>query len=201
MMGMALARCYFWLIWNLKLYPLWSRLYRILFNRKYNGVLLKSGLTPWMAQASLTCLKWSKDGPRELWDAVSDPRWVQYCLYQVALGKEQPIGALDCDDFAAWAATVISPDYHPRCLCVMWMDGGWKLKGHTVCKWFNDDNGTWNHVGNWGLRGPYHTLTGLVVGILNEVGCNLDDFVGCVSFTPDLKTHRFLSISFTEGSR
>ena len=134
----------------------WSKLYRLLFNRKYRKIKLDENLTYVEASKILEKLKWTPDKKMQLWDVVSSPEWVQYCLSEVENTKIQPAGPLDCDEYACWATNCIDPKFDPRIFCFAWQEDG-KLSGHAMC-WIQSEDGRHYHIGNWGLYGPYNSI-------------------------------------------
>lgn len=164
---------------------LWSRLYRKLTKlKRYKGIAtLPSGLTPSEAQQELDHLKWQKDGFRQLWDVVAPVHWVQHCINTVKGGEPQPEGPLDCDEFAAWACSVIDSKYSPHILVFSWINEENKPKGHAVCLYhkFSDEDGTrkYGHVGNWGHYGARMDLDELVsasIGKHELIGWGVFDY-------------------------
>jgi len=102
-------------------------------------------------------LTWRADGVKELFDAVGSPMFVQHCLNHVELDEEQPVGALDCDDFSIWCVNVLNKKYKPRFLTVSWFHG-WSTAGHAVCLYEDIVDKKNYHMGNWGIRGPFEDL-------------------------------------------
>jgi len=172
----------YWLAFRLRIYLLWSKVYRWLYHRKYRTLQFPVSLTPEQATEEMKHLVWRKDGFKELWDAIGSPHWVQHTLAQIECGG-QPPGAMDCDEFAVWAATVIAPNYQPVVLNVMWRDEK-GTRGHNVCLYHS--SGFLYHTGNWGKLGPYGTLQNLVEILFNLVQ-GQGYVVGWALYSPDLK--------------
>lgn len=154
----------------LRVYPAWAKVYRWLRQRKFKTVKMPRDLSPADAQKRMNKLKWRKDTWREAWDAVGAPQWVQHCLNQLEMGNGQPEGALDCDDFSAWACQVVAPEFEPYFFGQGWApieDGevGFKSTGHAVCVVKMPDSGKLWHCGNWGLVGPFDTLRDVGINI------------------------------------
>jgi hypothetical protein len=147
-----------------RVYPGWARLYRFLRQRKYVTTDLPVGLSPQQAQEEMDSLEWQKDTWREAWDSVGSPQWVQHCINEIAYGREQPKGALDCDDFSSWAVNVIDGSWQPLFFGQGWAPrdergrAGFKVTGHAVCVVEDPTSGELWHCGNWGLIGPFQTL-------------------------------------------
>jgi hypothetical protein len=165
--------------WKCRLYLVWSRFYRWLYHRGYrNTVSLMTGIEPSRALELMAKLKWTKDTPKELWDAVGSPYWVQHCIDEVLAGNQQPEGALDCDEFSGWAATCINPAHNALVLNVFWKneDG---FSGHHVCM-FKDISGYY-HTGNWGQSGPFPSQGTVIEDIIKRKKAKL---VGWAIFEP-----------------
>jgi hypothetical protein len=125
-------------------YRRWSRLYRWLWERKYNLVPLKSFTTFLDLARYLRTMVWVADGPLQLWDAISTPQAVQW---RVDNREKKDVG--DCDEFAIYISNVISTamaqgkfaDPHLVEVCfltVTWMvPSTGETGGHNVCglKW------------------------------------------------------------------
>lgn len=136
----------------------WSQGYRKLYHDMYDNVVVQKGLTLTDVESSMGVLHWTPDGLKELWDACGSPKRVQYMLNQIASGKPQPLGALDCDDFSIWAAHAIDRNFYPRILCFAWVEKETcNIKGHTVCL-LRQEDGRMFHVGNWGTSKPFQNL-------------------------------------------
>jgi len=159
---------------------MWSKVYRFFYHRKYRKIALPQGLHIDSAQAHMNKLTWSKDTWRELGDSVGDPRWVQYCLNQITSTGKQPNGALDCDDFACWAANVIHPGWNPKILSFSWMKDG-KLAGHAVCACGGGLGQSLYYIGNWGKIGVFPNIRGICIDMMSRakadvaIGWNLRD--------------------------
>jgi len=156
--------------------------------RKYKDVKLLSGITPRAAQDKMDKITWKKDTWREAWDSVGAPQWVQHCLNEIEEGKTQPEGALDCDDFACWAAKVIDAEYEPYFFGQGWapiVDGvvGFKTTGHAICVVKSPVEGELWHCGNWGLIGPFSTLRDVSVQLFGNQGVPI---AWCL-YTADMK--------------
>jgi len=124
------------------LYSPVSKLYRLIFERKYKN--LPSDI-PWVASRVLrffeTCT-WKQDPMGGLIDVISKPEK----FYATKTG--------DCDDFAAFACRVLCwPSF---IISVTWFDpkAKWfkKFQGHNVCAYYYKER--WWHISNWGRMGP-----------------------------------------------
>lgn len=146
----------------------WSHIYRKLYHTPYDGVFLDKGLSLTEIQSSMATLNWSPDSAKELWDACGSPKRVQYVLNEISLGKNQPLGALDCDDFSIWAAHTIDRNFYPRIFCFAWVEKDTcRIKAHTVCLLHQKD-GRIFHVGNWGTSKPFRNLREVCQDIMNK---------------------------------
>jgi hypothetical protein len=166
----------FWWKW-------WSKLYRWLHHRKFYYIPLEENLKPAQVQNKLHLVKWTKDGPKELWDSCGSPHWVQNVIDEVHAGQPQPKGALDCDDFAMWAVHSVGKKYNPRIFSFTWIGttldpyGGEKKKiqGHAMClitekNRIRDPKARLYHIGNWGKSQYRFSLKGLSTDILKNTG-------------------------------
>jgi len=164
----------------------WSRVYRFLFNRKYNDVIVPRNLSYIRADEEMRKLKWSADKLLQLWDVVGSPRWVQHCMNRINEGHPQPKGALDCDEYSCWAAHAIHPKYMPLIFCFCWYDTrDDKIHGHAMC-WVKNKDGKYFHLGNWGMRGPYTNLNDACLEIMNYCGAGSKP-IGWALLDKDLK--------------
>jgi hypothetical protein len=146
----------------------WSYGYRKLYHEMYKNLQIDKGLTLTGIQSRIDTLHWTPDGFKELWDACGSPKRVQYILDQIALGKPQPMGALDCDDFSIWAAHAIDRNFYPRILCFAWVEKETcSIKGHTVCL-LRQEDGRVFHIGNWGTSTPFKNLREVCLNMMNK---------------------------------
>lgn len=178
-MSKFFVRIGYFFAWKCRLYLLWSKFYRWLYHREYkNKTTLMKGIDPQAAVLLMAKLKWTKDTPKELWDAVGSPYWVQYCIDQISDDKPQPEGALDCDEFSSWAASCLNPNLYPVVLNVFWKnkDG---FSGHHVCMFRNESG--YYHTGNWGQSGPFPSEGTVIENIIKRKEAEL---VGWAIFEP-----------------
>jgi len=166
------------------IYMWWSKRYRRLYQSRYTVPL--PGINPIdIVLSKLKLLKWTRDGPRELWDAVGSPHWVQHCINHRLAGHKQPEGALDCEDFAVYAAAVLPPSYDPVVLGAYWYgEEGWK--GHGVCLYHLDD-GAYYYIGNWGNLGPFLGPLEVLRDLLSRPAGE-KALIGWARYTTDLRT-------------
>lgn len=162
----------------------WSKVYRHMQTRRLKAhVALPSMQTPIQVLGEMKKLTWTADGPKELWDACGSPLWPQRCLDVISRGGEQPEGALDCDDFSAWAAAVVDPKYRPKLISFVWVNKVGKISGHVMC--LCQEGGKLFHIGNWGKCGPYPNLRALCEDILSREKAQAG--IGWCVLSPDLK--------------
>ena len=148
----------FWLLMKTRLYFVWSRIYRALFEGKRAPVREFKTLTDLVLY--VRGFKWRADSWRQLFDAVGHPEHVEW------LAQNDPdkfIG--DCDEFAVYQAHVISTQpsvaesWHIKkaeVMSVTWYKFGGEAEtgnpmgygGHNVCliqleegKWCYQDYG------------------------------------------------------------
>lgn len=145
----------------------WSAIYRFFYHRKYRKVPLSQDLSAMAASQLMRRLKWTKDGAKELGDAVSSPHWVQHVVNQVAIQRPQPKGPLDCDDFAIWAAHVMREEYNAKIFTFAWLGEDDKIHGHAVCL-CNYGKASMFHVGNWGQIMGLRTLEDVCTDMLRR---------------------------------
>lgn len=132
----------------------WSKIYRLIQDRQYAYVALFSALSPAEAQSYMRTLPWVSDGWRELFDACGSPRKFQYALNMRVHSQVLVDMARDCDDYSAWAASVVAPAYNPRIVTVCYAtDGSLAPNGHVVCA--VDEGDATLHIGNWGRSSMY----------------------------------------------
>jgi len=164
---MRLQRWAYRLFWKSGWYLRWSKLYRELWQRGYANPV-ERGLSPDLVMPRMRLLTWTADGPRELWDAIGSPEWVQRCIDVRVCGLPQPAGALDCDEFACWASLALDDAYRPYVLNVNWrVRGSGRFLGHHVCV-YQDKLGRLFHMGNWGVRGDFITEECIVRDIIAD---------------------------------
>lgn len=182
-MRLKLYKLVYRLIFWSGIYMWWSKRYRNLYHSKFKTPLPGINNVDTVL-SKLALLKWTRDGFRELWDAVGSPHWVQYCINHIISGHGQPKGALDCDEFAVYASAILPPSYDPIVLSVGWYGNkGWK--GHNVCLYRLDD-GTYYYIGNWGNLGPFENPAAVVKDIIRRpTGENT--LIGWARYTADLK--------------
>ena len=133
--------------------------------------------------ARMRLLTWTADGPRELWDACGSPLWPQHCINEIIDKKPQPEGALDCDDFSAWAAEVIEPRYRPKLLSFVWLNNDNKVVGHVMC--LCQHEGKLFHIGNWGKSRLFPNLRSLCMDVASAAAAKKP--IGWCVLTKDLE--------------
>lgn len=186
-----------WLFLKTRIYFLWSKIYRFLFHSRYSSTRLFWNLKLEQADRYLKTLTWTPDGGKELGDAIGSPQFVQFCINQRELGRMQPDGALDCDDFSIWATNVLDPSYRPMMFSVIWASrekpvGFWKkltnpftrFSGHAMCLTYDEKTGLYTHISNWGISKSYFTIIQHVEDILKMKNA---DLIGWMMFDKDLK--------------
>ena len=87
----------------------------------FKHIPLDVNLSPEAAWKRMKGLVWTKDGYKELFDDIGSAHWVQHCINQVRRGHEQPHGALDCDEYSAWAMETLHHRYCPLLLSVSYI--------------------------------------------------------------------------------
>ncbi len=160
---------------RLGLYRLWSLAYRWLFERRFSQIPIRPlGILELSVRLQVNARMWRADGPKQLWDAVSDPARVQ----EVFDGKLDAEDGLDCDDFAIYAIATINASALrglpmgvalPRLLTVMWADG-WRFAGHNVCLVFTGRDHAFMDYGQ--PHGHANTVEGVARNVLKEYAPN-----------------------------
>ena len=141
----------------------WSNLYRLFGPWSAH---LPRELPPARVVTEMDKLTYRSDGWRELWDAVGHPCRTQYVLDLIAEGKPQPPRmAMDCDDFASWAAAVLPSDRLARVVSLNYIGADGKLHGHAICVYLGVET-MFRATGNWGDRYGEHTFTELLQRVL-----------------------------------
>jgi len=160
-MKLFFMRAWGFVMFRLRLYYLWSRIYQWLRERKYNHTVLPSLPNLDALTNVLGGMHWRKDTYIQLWDAMSTAK----AVYARHMNSKD---AGDCEDISNFAADRIenmkSRDLLPQVdevglLSVIWIDSMGNAGGHTVCilsykQITNMDNGIiektrWAHVSNW----------------------------------------------------
>lgn len=137
-----------------RLMALKSKAYRWVWQRQYKDTPLKRFSSFLHLSTHMRPMRWRQDTLKELWDAVSEPGYIQHLMDQ----GNREIG--DCDDFAVYLAAVIKwsmrkgsfldSSLHHVCLfSAMWLDPTLEtgstqvlgISGHSVCglKWIHED--------------------------------------------------------------
>lgn len=189
-----------WTFANTRIYFIWSRIYRFLFQSQWKHVRLWRGKTLREVDCAFKNLAWVPDGWKEFGDVIGSPQFVQHCINERLIGKSQPDGALDCDDFSVWAANVLDRYYHPMMFSVIWanrerMVGFWKkltnpftrFKGHAMCLTYDELTGMYTHISNWGISKSYPTIKQHIEDILETKNA---DLVGWMMYDKNLKLEK-----------
>ena len=150
-----------WLALKGRLYYVWSKVYRFLFERKHRdtpipGFVSMSGVTGFIGK-----MAWRKDTWVMLFDAISSP---QATIARHLAGKK----AGDCDDISLVAAACIR-DMLRRgylketmevvevgLLSVPWVDKNGKTGGHNVCAFSYKVPVSGSYVINWAHMSNWH---------------------------------------------
>lgn len=176
-LAVAIAHIGLYVAHKIGWYRFWSRLYQRVWHKRYmkggtKESLVDTGLTPVAAQNLMNLISWRADKFRELFDAFGAPEWFQYNLNIIKAGGKQKPGAMDCDEYAIWAANSVDKEYKPEILSVSWVQVGVnskgryfvKLTGHNVCAVSQYENGIQKffHIGNWRRSSNFVTRDKLV---------------------------------------
>ncbi len=159
-------------------YKYWSKLYRFLFQRKHDNIILPLYRDINKLDEQLSRLEYEKDGFKELWDSCGTPQNVQFKLDNPHLAK----GALDCDDFAVYAANTYAPKETEFVFLysVAYTDNNSKFgfSGHMICCVYDVVANTYTGLGNWNMF-TVNSYKELVDYIRDD-----DDFIGATVFNP-----------------
>lgn len=173
------------LAFNLRVYSIWSKTYQRIWHKRFSDPdhedysPLMEDLSPIEAQDYMDLVEWRPDRILELWDAFGSPHWFQFLLDRVKALEDQPPGANDCDEYAIWAANVVSEDWSPLILTATWVserkpergkDGKTRfpISGHNVCviqRRLDDGRTEFRHIGNWGMSRAHFTPTSLLLDL------------------------------------
>jgi hypothetical protein len=182
---LKIAKFLYVIMFRLRLYFLWSKLYRLFFQRKYAKIPLESKLSPEEATNRMKLLTWTKDSFKELGDAIGSPKWVQHCINERLAGNPQPKGSLDCDEFGVWAAACLDGKLFPAVLNVFWK--GKKFSGHNVCMYLVGTD--LYYTGNWGNIGPFTIFKDVILDIVKRGAGPEGQLVGWSLFSPSLSLY------------
>lgn len=181
-MKIKLAKLIYRFVYWAGIYLWWSKRYRKRWPLAKQSPLPGVN-SPEAVMKKLKALKWTRDGARELWDAINSPQWVQFCVNTIKAGFEQPKGALDCDEFAVYSAAVLPQTMKPVVLNVFWWSYERGPLGHNVCLYKND---AYYYIGNWGNIGPFPTVPAVILDVVRRAN-DENTLVGWARFTPDLE--------------
>lgn len=129
----------------LRIYSIWSWVYRWLFERQYRHIKLAQVQSLEEARLLLRNVQYVSDGWRELGDAAASPQKIQAIID----GKiPQQTHGTDCDDFSCWLAKAVDTAlvtlenpiqenepglWEAGVLTVTWMTPSGRFAGHNVC--------------------------------------------------------------------
>jgi hypothetical protein len=145
------------LVLDLRLYYLWSRFGRMLFEGLFVDKAIKEYRDEEELQQAMEKWVWRRDPLWELGDMISCPARVEYLAT-----AGQPVG--DCDDFSIYCGTALAALEKKNgtiagkivkeisLLTVPWMEKSGKVNGHNVCvfRYLSPGGGWyWAWVSNW----------------------------------------------------
>jgi hypothetical protein len=192
---MWLVRALIWLVFTTRLYTLWSRVYRWLYEREVmSTTALKTFETVRELGQYLNARKelWKADSWKQLFDAISSPEYAQQCFE----GLVEPRSGLDCDEYAVFAANALKKSLllgrmalteevsAPQMLSVMWRDGD-GLNGHNVC--LARIKGSWVYMDYGAPRGHSYDIRGVALAVLKEYAKPDAELLAHARMAPDLK--------------
>lgn len=123
---------------QLRIYSLWSKLYQFMFQKDFRAPIeLHSGYSS-IVNSMRSGKLYKSDGPRELWDAIGHPEYVQWVINK----GEAPMG-MDCDEHAIYIVAALncaiksgvfvdSTLLDAKLLTISWIDKKGKFGGHNV---------------------------------------------------------------------
>lgn len=186
-----------WVTFNLRVYLIWSKLYRIIWERKYSKTQLAKYTNFQDLATFIESLTWTADGFKQLGDAISTPQKVQWIANNTT---DKKIG--DCDEFAIYNATVINDALDNQtfvdrivpvdayCMSVCWLDQSGKFMGHNVCL-LEFPNGMYRYMDYHNpstSKGTIEEIAALVRASFSGIGTKS---LGWMVYTDKLKFIRF----------
>lgn len=175
-----LWRAAFWLWFVTDGYYLWSRWWRWLVERQYRRTRPTLFADWQLLSERLGQMQWRQDPVKGLFDVISTPSKVE-AKFQTG----QPVG--DCDEFAAYAAHSFNKldRYFPEIMTVNWLDRAGRFHGHNVCAYYDDVEGQWYHMSNWGQGRRYGPFFSREETAREIAGTGR--LIGWATVTPDLR--------------
>jgi hypothetical protein len=177
-MKLKLMRGVVWVVFRLRLYYVWSKIYRFFFERKWRRIELLHAHSLEHIEEITGKMKWRKDTWHVLWDTISTPK----ATYGRFLQGE-PAG--DCDDislFAVWCIEeYVDRSANPKGIgkigllsCPYIRDKGkGKIGGHNVGVFQYVLKGTpyWAWISNWHkgrILWRFRSLEDIVRAVVDE---------------------------------
>lgn len=174
-MKLKLMRGITWLVFRLRLYYVWSKIYRFFFERKWKHIELPLFESLEAIEETTGQMKWRKDTWHVLWDTISTPK----ATYGRFL-RGEPAG--DCDDISLFAVRCIEKyvDQSPNpkgigeigLLSCPYINrkGKGKIGGHNVGVFRYTLHGEtyWAWISNW-RRGKIQWRVGSLEGVVRAV--------------------------------
>jgi len=118
-----------------------------------------------------------------LWDVCFSPHYLQHILNTIKKKGYQPTGSFDCDDFACLAVNTLDSAYKPMLMGISYKRRNHlSFKGHMICV-FQLSDGSYCHMGNWGLYFGYTSLLDIAKDIAD---LRDSDLIGYTLLTKDL---------------
>lgn len=146
-----------WLVLDLRIYYLWSRLGRRLYEKDFVKKPIREYTNEDELQMTMERWVWRRDPFWQLFDMISCPAYVEF-----QADNQRPVG--DCDDFSVYAAQALQQIAQKQggiggkviaeisILTVPWMEKNGTISGHNVCvfRWLEQTKGWhWAWVSNW----------------------------------------------------
>lgn len=164
---------------GLRIYSIWSHIYRFFREQRFKFVELSKFATLEEAHEKVMKLKWTSDSWEQLGDAVSCPEKVEVIVSGI---EPQPEHGTDCDEFAIYLTNTIDnslvdpevplqasePDlWEATMMSVMWVDKDGKYGGHNVCllEYRHDEWSKWRYM-DYGMPSRVMYSTGGIASIV-----------------------------------
>ncbi len=166
-------------------YPFWSKLYRKLFQNKYNSDNnpITTSVDFKNIEKRLNKIVYQKDTYRVLWDVCHSPYYLQSVLNDVEKFNIQPKSDFDCTSYAVLASHLLDSSFEPILMGIAYKSNNkFKFSGHMVCV-FKSEDGKYCHLGNWGLHSGYESLDEIAEDISSLMESKL---IGYTLFEKDI---------------
>jgi len=210
-MKLKLMRALTWLALKGRLYYVWSRVYRWLWERSFRDIELPTFETMEELLHFASEIQWRRDTWIQLWDAVGDPR-ATYARHVTGMQKDW---ASDCDDISIFIADrmrnmivegKLKHVTEVGMLSCPWMKRDGKIGGHNVCAFeytssmpsTSEDRveliRRWGHASNWDGARPslgHASVRDLVQDVVSKGAGEGGKSLGWALCNTDLELRRY----------